>query len=214
MKDSLNLLKILKETTIGDIKYRYTSDKKKPESLIQLGYICDDLLSFESTLVFYNEEKQKLILVIDGIKGEYGDLLFSFNIFLNNNLKKVYNYISDRDNKTKQIFLDVTIKYSNYNKICLGYSLGGYFITKYMDNSFSKGYIYNGISLFKNKNIINYVSNTDLLSLTSSIVNIGNISLLKNDFKNLLLIFNSKLWSEKNHELDAIDENSIPLIIF
>jgi len=33
-------------------------------------------------------------------------------------------------------------------------------------------------------------------------------------FKNLLLILNSKLWSEKNHELDAIDENSIPLIIF
>ena len=216
MTDSLNLLKILKETTIGDTKYRYISDKKKPESLIQLGYICDEILSFESSLIFYNNDKNKLIVVLDGINGfETDDFFNNLILLLNNNkLVSLYNNLVNRDNKTRELFSNINLKYTNYEKICLGYSLGGYFITKYMDNSFTKGYIYNGISLFKNNNIINYISNTDLLSLSSSIINIDKNLLLKNDFFNLFNIKNLKVWAEKNHQLDAIEENSIPLIFF
>ena len=216
MKDSFNLLKILKETTLGDLKYRNNPNKTNPDSIIKLGYKYDELLSFESSLVFYNDNTNKVIIVLDGLNGYELDYFLndiSF-FFKENKLHNFYNHLINRDKKTEELFLNIKLKYINYDKICLGYSLGGYFITKYMDESFSKGYIYNGISLFKNENIINYVINTDLLSLSTSLLNINHNFLLENNFINLLFIFNIDLWSKKNHQLDAIEENNIPDIIF
>ena len=216
MKDSFNLLKILKETTLGDLKYRNNPNKTNPDSIIKLGYKYDELLSFESSLVFYNDNTNKVIVVLDGLNGDELDYFLndiSF-FFKENKLQNFYNHLINRDKKTEELFLNIKLKYINYDKICLGYSLGGYFITKYMDESFSKGYIYNGISLFKNENITNYVINTDLLSLSSSLLNINHNFILENNFINLLFIFNLDLWCEKNHQLDAIEENNIPDIIF
>ena len=216
MKDSFNLLKILKETTLGDLEYRNNPNKTNPDSIIKLGYKYDELLSFESSLVFYNDNTNKVIIVLDGLNGDELDYFLNYisSFFKENKLHKFYNHLINRDKKTEELFLNINSKYINYKKICLGYSLGGYFITKYMDESFSKGYIYNGICLFKNKNIINYVSNTDLLSLSTSLLNINHNFLLENNFINLLFIFNIDLWSKKNHKLDAIEENKIPDIIF
>jgi len=214
--DAINIITILKQTTIGDKKYRNNKDITKPDSLINLNYKYDDDLSIKSTIIFYKEEDKKMILICDGLDGTIADKLRENPM---SNVVILIKYVKERNLYTKNLFEKIKKKYIDYKKIALGYSLGGYYLSKYIDDSFIKGYIFSGIFVKNKNNIINYVNNIDISTLLSD--KNSNIKILKNT--NLIkFLLNNKLNINKipshyiiySHLLDSINENEIPDIVF
>lgn len=215
-KDIINIITILKQITIGDKKYRNNKDITNPKSLINLHYKYDNELSIRSTIIFYKEEEKKMILICDGLDGTIADKLRESPI---RNFGILIKYVKERNIDIKNLFEKIKKKYINYKKIAIGYSLGGYYLSKYIDDSFIKGYIFSGIFVKNNNNIINYVNNIDISTLLCNKNN--NIKILKNTkFLNFLL--NNKFKINKlpsyfiiySHLLDSTNENEIPDIVF
>ncbi len=208
--DSFNLIRIFKETTVCEQEYSTQNTPTNPISLVNLGYECDNLLSFESSLVFYNDKEKKLIVVLDG--------LIYYKILVDNSFPfdKFFSYYKKRDIKTKKLFFKIKKKYKGYQKICLGYSFGGIMVNKYMDNDYIKGYIYSApCNTDTNKNIISYKLETDIFTYLFETYKNKNNVILKNNLLNILKIFYGidAFWY-KNHQLNSIDECEIPDIIF
>jgi hypothetical protein len=212
---SFNLIKVLKETTVAEKEYAEQNIPTKPISLLNLGYECDTLLSFESSLVFYNHEEKKVILVFDGMDRGMSNLFFD-NMFSLEHYDLIISYLRKRSKKTKKLFLEIKKKYIGYQKICLGYSLGGIMVNKYIDDDYIKGYIYSApCNIDTKKNIVSYKLQTDISTyLFESYENKKNI-IIKNNLLHIFKIFESRqAYGKYNHQLKAIDESEIPDIIF
>jgi hypothetical protein len=212
---SFNLIRVFKETTVGEKEYSKQNTPTKPISLLKLGYECDTLLSFESSLVFHNDKEKKLILVLDCIVScvayKVLDNFLSLDAY-----DKFFSHYKKRDMKTKNLFLEIKKKYTDYQKICLGYSLGGILTNKYMDDDYIKGYIYSTpCNTDTTKNIISYKLETDLLMYPFETYTNKNNIIIKNNLLNILKIFDSKkAFFKQNHQLNSLDESEIHDIIF
>jgi len=182
---------------------------------LNLGYECDVLLSFESSLVFYNDGEKKLIVVLDGI-GLDISTSFIANPFSPETFKLFFSYYKKRDTKIKKLFLEIKKKYKDYQKICLGYSFGGIMVNEHMDNDYMKGYIYSApCNTDTNKNIISYKLDTDIFThLFETYTNKNNIIIKKNVLYILKIFESDEAYFRYNHALEGIDESEIPDIIF
>jgi hypothetical protein len=216
--DNINLIAVLKQTTNGDKKYRNNKNRTTPESLLSLGYKYDDKLSISNTLLFYKEDVKKMILIFDGLDGKLSDNFRENYIMYFGNF---VDYLIQTDIQVNNLMEKIKEIYKDYKKICIGYSLGGFYLSKYIDNNFLNGYIYNGVFVKKCDNVINYVNNIDFLTLSSCIYGFDNISLIKNtQLLNFLLNNNFNLRNYKSHLLtythllDSVKEDEIPYIIF
>jgi hypothetical protein len=206
-KNSFELYNILKKF--------YEEDQKNIQEIIDAGYDYDSELSFLDSVVYFDNNNKKLILIINGTDEENFKLLLLNNGFMGF-IKFYKNIFIDRKKKIEKLFINIKNKYSGYKKICLGYSIAGYYCSEFIDidDTFEKYYIFSGAFTIKNDKIINYVFETDIFSrLTSYEYNIVNSNILN------LLVFKSDIhewiteFVNKNHAFGSLDNSNININI-
>lgn len=125
------------------------------------GYICDLDLSINNKyiIVYYNKNNKKLIVYFDGIDMEFSNYLESLNLL---KCKFLFEEYSNRVKKTVDI---INQKYNNYQKLYLGYCLGGYMLNNYVNGENIRAYTYNCFGIKHTNNnipVINYCQELDL----------------------------------------------------
>lgn len=171
LKDKFYLIKLFKKL---DPCYRYFKNGETNYTinyLNSLGYICDLELSCNLITVYKNDAKQKLIIGLNGIAKECVDYVEELKIF------HFLNYINNYIIKTCKLVELVNKKYNQYEKMYLGYSMGGTMINNYVYGEKIIAYTYNPVfcsSINKhNIKIINYCEQYDMQNLLFR-TNIGN----------------------------------------
>lgn len=125
------------------------------------GYTCDLELSLNNKyiVVYYNKNNKKLIIYFDGIDSVFENYFKNFDLI---KCKILFDEYSDRVKKTTNI---INQKYSNYQKLYLGYCLGGYMINNYVYGENITAYTYNCFGVKHTNNnipVINYCQELDL----------------------------------------------------
>ena len=206
---TLSLYNILKQSHIKD-------DATNIYELTSNGYIYNNALSFTNTFVYVNENDKKLILIINGLDIENYKVLKSLNI--KKYLEAYDNLFIKRSQNIENLFFKIKNNYSDYKKICLGFSLAGYYTSKFIniDTSFEKYYLLNAVFYINNDKIINYVAECDFLSkLLSKLLSNKFTELDTNNIFNVFLYLNNfDLWFEKNHGFDSLNDCVVPKIKF
>jgi hypothetical protein len=178
------------------------------------GYECDIDLSINNKyiVIYYNKNTYKLIVYLDGVDKEFENYLLSFNLF---KCKNLFDEYTDRIKKTVNI---INQKYNNYEKLYIGYCLGGYMLNNYVNGQNIKAYTYNCFGIKHNSNnipVINYCQELDLqnsywkLDKNSKVINSHN-KYLMDQFLNLYNINLYDLFSHF-HVVNTVNDEEISI---
>jgi len=217
--DKIYMIKLMKYFNCWN-KDKTDNDRHNNRFLNNLKYICDVELCDKYIFVYYNENKKKIIVVFDGID----NVFFGFYKLDSLNLIKLNELFQEYIFRVKKVVNFINNKYSEYNKLYLGYCLGGYMINNYVSGKNVTGYTYNAY-FFRHNNddikIINYCEQMDVTNMLSSIIDkkIDRITINSHD-KNIskcidnLLHFNFKPLEkiyDTLHSIYTVDENIISI---
>lgn len=125
------------------------------------GYTCDLELSLNNKyiVVYYNKNNKKLIVYFDGIDSIFENYLKNLDFL---KCKNLFDEYSDRVKKTVNI---INQKYNDYQKLYLGYCLGGYMLNNYVNGENIRAYTYNCFGIKHTNNniqVTNYCQELDL----------------------------------------------------
>ena len=178
------------------------------------GYTCDLELSLNNKyiVVYYNKNNKKLIIYFDGIDSVFENYLKNFDLL---KCKILFDEYSDRVKKTTNI---INQKYSNYQKLYLGYCLGGYMINNYVNGENIRAYTYNCFGLKHTNNniqVTNYCQELDLqncfwrLDKNSKVIN-SHKKYVMEQFLNFYKIDLADFFLQL-HIINSVDDTSITI---
>lgn len=173
--DKIYMIKLCKELNKYNTKLKSGETMYNNFFLGKLGYVCNMDLCSNYITVYYNENKQKVIVYFDGINDEFAKSNESFDIF------SMKQHFDDYTVRAQHTINSVNEKYAEYNKLYLGYCLGGYMINNYISGKHIVAYTYNSYGFQHNKisdkdiKIINYCELFDYVNIFWRFNNNNNI---------------------------------------
>lgn len=162
--DKIYMIKLFKKINIWNTRFKQNETIYTTSYLTELGYKCDSQLCSKYILVYFNKKKNKLIIYFDGIDSVFTEKLKQNDLF------KCKEYVDDYTVRVKNTIDVINKKYPEYNKLYLGYCLGGYMINNFVNGKHIVGYTYNSFGLQHNKieddiKIINYCEILDIKNM-------------------------------------------------
>lgn len=158
MTDKLDIIQIINALKSQNTNLSY---EDKLACLKNYGYTSDiKWCKYNNIFFFINKDIKKLIIYFDGIDQETENDILTFNF--NKLLDYSTIYISD----TVEITKIINEEYSDYKKLYLGFSFGGYIINNYItsdNNGFA--YTFNSFGFKYTNSEIATVNYCDLLDL-------------------------------------------------
>jgi len=216
MDNTLNIfiIKLMKFLNVWSHENYDKKDIFNYRFLIENGYICDLDLSMNNTyiVVYYNKNNKKLIVYLDGGGMEYSNYFESLDFL---KCKNLFDEYSDRVKKTVNI---INQKYNDYQKLYLGYCLGGYMLNNYVNGENIRAYTYNCFGIKHTNNNIQVTNYCQELDLQNCFWRLDKNSKVINSHENFAMeqLLNFRNFDLANiilhiHVVNTVDDNLISI---
>ncbi len=126
-------------------------DTDSHKSIEVYGYKLDEDLSSKNNYLYVNEECKSVIFIFDGMDAKYFDKiiehlnLLQYFFELCEDIENISNYLTERGKTVRHLVRQGRKKYSGYQVIMCGNSLGGYYANMYSKHKKEIIYSYNSV---------------------------------------------------------------------